>query len=246
MAVCIALLLSGYWYKTRKTIVRYRVTVVIDDHGVERHGSAVWSQSLWRPIIQFPDNTLKGNNIADAIPIRLGDGSIFFVLLQSWDPQSPSSARTNPSLDSGRIPYLLFHRYAAYKGSDLIQSIKSINASRIRGGNLLCPSSGKLNRRTIKDSKIPIAVFCFNLALSKKPTKQSALTFFDPACAYFDPACPVRIKNVSVALTNAAANRPLSAVIPWLDAYDENRIYKEANFGRSDAAAVVFRMRRFQ
>ncbi len=77
--------------------VRYRVTVDIDDNGVTRSGSSVWSASVRRPTLALGsryDSSFQG----EAVAVELKDGRHAFALLVAGNGSDYASA----------VPLILF------------------------------------------------------------------------------------------------------------------------------------------
>lgn len=71
--------------------VRYRMTVDIDDNGVMRSGSSIWSASVRRPTLGLGsayDSSFKG----EAVAVELNDGRYAFALLVAGNGSDYASA----------------------------------------------------------------------------------------------------------------------------------------------------------
>lgn len=69
---------------SRSAEVRYRVTLTVDDHGEERRGSSVWSQSLSEPTIALA-STYDGQFAGEAVTVVLSGGRALFATLRGGE-----------------------------------------------------------------------------------------------------------------------------------------------------------------
>ena len=67
--------------------VRYRVTVVVDNNGVERSGSSVWSWTLKKPVVALA-SAYDGRFRGEAVAVDLAGGRTLYAILRGKDGQS--------------------------------------------------------------------------------------------------------------------------------------------------------------
>ena len=242
VTIVLAGAVSAAWVERFRPVeVRYRVTVVIDEGGVERRGSAVWSSELWRPILPLA-STYSGNIRADAIPIKLGNGAYLFVLLADYDPSEPGTYQS-PGNGAAGIAGNLFDGHVTYRGYDKIELYKAIAKERPKG-RLVCPKTGYRRWAPPDGSKVPTTIDCFQLAYSARPAVIKDLQRFDAQCAYFSASCPIRIKRAYVEVTDDPVTRPLNAVLPWMRGdYDFTGTIDGLKAQRLGVSDVIFSMR---
>lgn len=223
--------------------IRYRVTVIADEKGIERKSSAVWGISLARPTFPLADS-YNTEFRGDAIPLVLQDGAAVLVLIQSWFPESPGLALHSPNIEVGRIPSVLFRDHVQYKGGDDIEMLAALKISKVRTGELVCPSTGVFKFHEPAGSSLPTAAVCFRMAYLNNPRDKSSLREFDPACAYFQQECIIHINRVIVEVTDDPVTRPLTNVIPWIRFYNTKRVFDEMAKSKPTISEALFAIRR--
>lgn len=181
--------------------VRFQVDVVLNDAGVRRTGSGVWSFTLEKAAVPLvaPFNSRFE---AEAIPIRRDDSGWLFVMPLNVD--FGSSAATWPELAfdySGEVrrkgprngPEAL-SRLAARKGlTATFSCIYNADELRRTRGGIECP--------TVLEAEQPADPQSFK-RLNTDPDS--------------DGSDPVRIERLTITITDQPVTRRVDAMLPWL------------------------------
>ncbi|MBB4154554.1 hypothetical protein GGQ80_002470 [Sphingomonas jinjuensis] len=200
----------------RSAEFRYRISVVVHD-GLETHkGSAVWQLVLTRPPVRMMDE-FSASFAGDAVPVRLGDGSVLVLLLQRWRPEQMKGPRVAPSEDAGTLPRLVYGNDAHYAGHDEIARLSAIANTPLTRKRLVCKPSlfttSQSNQAGApKQGEVRI---CFKIAYSQNPKTPEALREITAQAYGFTRSTYPQI-DIYVEPTNSPVDRPLDAVFPWL------------------------------
>ncbi len=84
--------------------VRYRVAVLVDDNGITRSGSSVWSRTLKKPTVALV-SAYDGEFRGEAVAVDLPGGRTLFAILRGADAESGMAELLPERLfgDTGRV-----------------------------------------------------------------------------------------------------------------------------------------------
>lgn len=211
----IALVSIGCSSKPPQATIRYRVTAIVEENGVQREGSAVWSTTLTRPFFSLVDQ-YGGKFSGDAVPISLSDGAVMLIMLNRWSIKSPKKELTGYSPNVASVPFFLFGKYADYRGDDKIELLVAISKMKNRVGHLVCDQPKPMAWLLPEQPKVQAAYACFRIATVRKPNDKSTLALMDTSKIYFETNHKIKIKDIVVELTQDGVDRPLTKLLPWL------------------------------
>lgn len=207
----------------RRAEVRFRVDVAIDDGGVRRTGSGVWSFTLEKAAVPLvaPFNSRFE---AEAIPIKRDDGGWLFVMPQHVDFGGSGAKWPELAFDySGEVrgsgprngPEAL-SRLAVQKGlKATVSCLHDPDELRRMRGGILCPTV--LEAERLED-----------------PQSFKRLNT-DPNSEGFGG---VRIDSLTITITDQPVTRQLNMMLPWLRKIarlgnsDDERAYAKYTFGQ--------------
>jgi hypothetical protein len=198
----------------RPVEVRYRVTVEVDDGGTVRTGSGVWSFALEKsalPLASPYNSRFRG----EAIPVDLPGRGTLFALVDGvrMYPENlfgdMGRSRTGPPRYSDRIEDLRHIQTMIGVRADLV----CVNPPWL---GVRCPTLARFG-----DIRLPVTV---------EEVDPGNLT------ASFGPK--VRLKRVSIQITDDPITTGIQKIIPWLPEYydkrlDGNRYGKNTLFSNS-------------
>jgi len=203
--------------------VRFRVDAVVQEHGVSRQGSAVWSMALKRPILALAspyDARFEG----EAIPIQMPDRKWVLVLptnLSFGDSAAlwPERIFGVPQHEGGKVRdrIVVLRDVAMRKGASVDLDCVELQADGVAArGDLHCPSL--MHASDIGDPETYVLV-------DESPKRKR------------DPGAP-RLQRITVTVTDAPATHRLGGIAPWLNRVIE-RAYNELHSHRGARASTA-------
>lgn len=186
--------------------LNFRVTLIVDEGGVERTGHGVWNVRLTenRP---FDAGTYHMQMRGEAIPIELpGKGLLVAVLRSRLPDGSPGSN------DLGTIPETLFaDRVKGQLGEDRFDRVKLLAAIASRPGLTQAVPLAESSRV----AHVPEPVFL----LFADGSRPGTATLVDPV----DPAqtlgSQVQFKALQVEITDDPVTVGIGRLLPWISTY---------------------------
>lgn len=177
--------------------VRYKVTVEVDDNGMQRTGSSVMSFALSKPTVALV-SPYNAKFRGEAVAVDLGNGRTLFALLV--DEQG----------DGGGIqmlPERLFRDLSS--GSERVRNIKDIasNEGLVRDVPRFWPA--------ISDSREPMVQYPL-LVRFRSPDQPESIEAVAPDALEqaFGPG--VRLKRITAEITDAPVTDGIKRRLPWL------------------------------
>ncbi len=185
--------------------VRYKVTVEIDDNGTPRSGSSVWSWSLRKPTVALASR-YDGRFRGEAVAVDLGKGGTLFALLRAEDG-SPGTVQMWPER--------LFEDLGSGFG-DRPRSIRQIasNEGIVRTLPRWRPAISRSREPTVQ---YPLLVRFRSLG---RPESVEAV---DPAALDKSFGEGVKLRRITVQITNEAATSGIEKRLGWLEAAGKTR-----------------------
>lgn len=203
----IAILLSGAlalsWFNSAE--VRYRVSVDIEENGVTRTGSSVWSWKLSKALLALA-SPYNGRFQAEAVAVELASGATVYALIVD-EQNSPLSAKM--------LPERVFDDIAG-DAEDRVQALRRI--SRATGTErLLDRWHESISDSMPTTSQYPMLVWFSD---EKDPT---SMKLIDPAALGSSMGNSARLKGIRIQITDAPVTLGIRDRLPWLEANGRER-----------------------
>lgn len=200
-------------YLRRTSIVNYRLTVVVDDNGIEHVGTGVWQFKLSRNLPVGGDSFHPVFR-AEAILIELPERGTLAII--------PRSLGRNGHLGSDDIMMLpedLFRR-------DAERELSLDTSKRVRLNHAISGFVGRsksLDEPPDTSSSSAVFLWPFLLRFADRKRPETAMPV-NPAnlAGSFGPG--VRLVNAMVEITRDSITRGIQKCLPWLPEYQQNQL----------------------
>lgn len=200
LAATLALSLAMTWRCTRddntQADVRFRVSVEIVEGGIIRRGSSVWAMKRELRFFGFGESF---EYVAEAVPIRLGDGSWFFFL------------PTNKDYSGGGAswPEQLFKTHGGGSLQRLISNLRALSRQTGRSERYTCASDPS-DRRVLNG--VPVCPTLLRAANPADPQSYRVIPWLEGPQKSPQPV----IRSVVATITDQPASWRLSRICTWL------------------------------
>lgn len=177
----------------RQAEVRYRFQVTISDSGRMVSEHAVWSTSVYRPLLS--NATYGTHQNTEAIPFRLRDGSWLFVV--------PTESETS-------WPEFYYRKQFNIKSEDRVQLVDGV--SRRLGWTFAveCSYDPRVYSRTMLRNRCPRTMIATDIK-NRDSFRNIDLSQFPQADGH-----RLRIASILITITNDAPTDRIEGMIPWL------------------------------
>lgn len=176
--------------------LRFRVTMELIDHGVRRHGQAIWSYTRITPRFPLVDQ-LETRFVAEAIAIPAAGQGWLFVL------------PNNVHFSGGGAEWML----SAYDARptnpwDARQALRSLAADQGRTARITCVTRARNQAGPVEGAICPTILYASDPA--------DKASFREIAAPDGQAIASVRVDSITFAITRDVPSARLSSLVPWL------------------------------
>jgi hypothetical protein len=205
-----------------KAEIRYRISYTVDDNGVSRSASGVWSDTIrpaFIPLVTPYETEFSG----EAIPLSLPRRGVLLL--------TPLGGYRTGGIYAGMAVRQMFAHRTSTRSSDLIgetaQMSKLVGLSkRLRCERYALPQLPPEPEEMVKDQ-------CLDFTFIVDPKRQSTFSRISVVDGHFTGLKGVRLKDVPVTITRAPVTEGrLDQLLPWLpaaQAYWRNRLTSDGD-----------------
>lgn len=191
---------------SRSAEVRYRVSYTVDDNGISRSASGVWSSST-RPAVVPLVSRFETEFHGEAIPLTLPGRGVLLLM--------PLSKGTG-GIYAGTMVRQMFNHLTTTDSSDLVgesaQVANMVGVSKtIRCEHYAIPQPSPEPKELITDH-------CLNFTFIADPKDQSTFRRIEVEEGRFADLEGVRLRSAAVTITRDPVTRGLDQLLTWLPA----------------------------
>lgn len=191
----------AYGWCSRGAEVRMRVSYKIDDNGIIRSGSGVWSKRIWAAVIPLTEK-YNSEFRGEAIPIML-PGRGVLLLMPMGDQGS-----------SGDVGTLLRHRFDTSNGQNLVSNFTAI--ARMIGKSKTIPCGlYAIPQTPMEPNEIPVD-HCLRFAFISDPNNASTFRRMTVVDGRFPDVKGLKLRDARITITSEPVSRGLEKLLPWI------------------------------
>lgn len=192
---------------SRSAELRYRVSYTVDDNGVSRSASGVWSDTI-RPALIPLATKFESEFHGEAIPLRLPGRGVLLL--------TPLGDRTGGIYASTAVRHMFAYKTSA-DSSDLVAQKRQMSNLVGASKPLRCERYA-IPQPPLKPNELATEQ-CLDFMFLIDPNKQSTFGRISVADGYFTGLKGVRLKDARVTISRAPVSvGRLVTLLPWLPA----------------------------
>jgi hypothetical protein len=189
--------------RQKQAEVRYRMSYTVDDHGVLRSASGVWSNAVSLALLPLA-HKYRSEFFGEAIPLRFPGRGVLLLL---------PIADVGQDTAIGMIRNLFSHRAGA-SGDDRVSNTAEVAKMVGQSRAVRCARYGTPQPR-LEPREVSFDT-CLNFVFLKDPRAQGTLKRADVVAGSFKDLPGVQLAAVNVTITHEPVTRGIETLLPWL------------------------------
>lgn len=184
--------------------VRYRVSYTVDDNGITRSSSGVWSNTVRKAAIPLADK-YEYSFQGEAIPINLPRRGILLLM---------PIGQQNSDADAITLIRKLFSDMAIAGNDDSVGNTRAIAENVGKSRSIPCKNYKIL--KTMGDMGEIYNNLCLEFAFVTDPADPATFQHTTVRHGHFEGITGVRLRDAHVTVTRDPVTRGLEQVLPWI------------------------------